>query len=474
MLDSNIPERLKNMVLAKQGEIIELAKQQVYVDCTSTLLSETQRRAESFLQDLSQGSKSFILEYKPASPSKGVINSVVTIEEMVKVYQPFSSAISILVDSQFFASGYHNLQAARGMTQLPLVAKDVTFGAEQIQMSQQCGADIVLLMLSVLSDELYLRLYHYAKSLGLAVITEVASLDECKRVNFLPVDCIGINHRNFSDLSIDMSKTHSLFKAIKHDVPIIAESGIGAFDDFAQISGQVSGYLIGSSMMAAACPRHQLRQMLFTSIKVCGVTKLEQAEKLQQLGASYIGIIRADESPRKLSDLQTILRITECCQRVVAVYVNEAIENIVNDIAVCGFSAVQLHGEEDESYIKELKQKLPTSIEIWKTLKVSQVNDSFLDILLNLGVKVLVDNHSKNQRGGTGQKFNWSLIPKQYRSKVRLAGGVSITNINEALDLGFRQFDINSSIESLPGEKDSKKFEQLLAQVVRFRGSNHV
>ncbi len=468
MLNPDIPQRLEQMVACKQSLLgPALTKEGIARNAPTS-------RGKAFIGSLSATNKSFILEFKPASPSKGIINQQVSVADMLKVYQPFASCISVLVDDVYFGGSYQNLAKARALTQLPLLAKDITFSIEQIQQARAHGADLILLMLSVLSDELYCELYRFAQSIGLSVITEVTNQKECQRLQRLPLECVGINHRDFSDMSIDLAKTHQLIKLLPSGIPVIAESGITTFEDFLGIHPQVAGYLIGSSLMASANPAKGLRSLLYADIKICGITRPQQAEGLIAAGAQKLGIIRTPKSARFIDDASVLSAIAKNSRDVIGVYLDQELDFVAKDAQQFGLVGIQLHGQESDDYIKALRQMLPADIAIIKVVNGAEVSNQQICELLNAGIDVLLDSQSSTQQGGTGLVFDWSRIDSELRPKVRLAGGLAADNIQQALALGYRRFDINSGIETQPGDKCLLKFNQLLAQITAFRGNNHV
>jgi indole-3-glycerol phosphate synthase / phosphoribosylanthranilate isomerase len=460
-LYTQIPKRLSDMVMAKQAEVEAISEH------VSKTLLEKPTLAKQFLSDLHTERPSYILEFKPASPSKGDINPTADISEVVSNYQPFATAISVLVDKQFFKGGYDYLRRARQLTDKPLLCKDIVFDSRQIIEGKRCGADIILLMLSVLSDQLYQELFECAKSLGMAVISEVSNADECLRLQHLPAECVGINHRDFADLSIDLDKTHKLINLISTDLPVIAESGIYYFDDFQRIHPRANNFLIGSSLMEAKNLASSLRRLLFGDIKVCGITSADQAKALHQIGASYIGLICYSKSPRNIERLESFKEVSADIP-LVGVFVNHNLESIIAATKIVNFAAIQLHGDEDLDYICRLRKQLHQDIAIWKAVHDLADDDNLAGAPID---QILLDGGTTSQRGGTGMLADWSSVPNDCKPNIRLAGGISIDNIALALSQGFRQFDLNSKIESKPGIKDMNKFKQCIQNVIDFRSN---
>jgi indole-3-glycerol phosphate synthase/phosphoribosylanthranilate isomerase len=117
-----------------------------------------------------------------------------------------------------------------------------------------------------------------------------------------------------------------------------------------------------------------------------------------------------------------------------------------------GLKAVQLHGQEDQAYVNQLKAELPSGVEIWKAYGVT---DAKPELLVDNIDRHLLDAQVGTQTGGTGHVFDWSLIGDP--SQIMLAGGLSPENARQAANLGCLGLDLNSGVESAPGKKDSQK-----------------
>ncbi|VFS23048.1 phosphoribosylanthranilate isomerase /indole-3-glycerol phosphate synthase [Enterobacter cancerogenus] len=113
-------------------------------------------------------------------------------------------------------------------------------------------------------------------------------------------------------------------------------------------------------------------------------------------------------------------------------------------------SAVQLHGNEDQAYIDALRAALAPRVQIWKA---QSVGDTLPVRNLNHVDKYVLDNG----QGGSGQRFDWSLLKDEALDNVLLAGGLSPDNCVEAAKAGCAGLDFNSGVESQPGIKDASK-----------------
>ncbi|EBF1706476.1 phosphoribosylanthranilate isomerase [Salmonella enterica] len=138
----------------------------------------------------------------------------------------------------------------------------------------------------------------------------------------------------------------------------------------------------------------------------------------------------------------------------VGVFQNADIADVCQKAAVLSLSAVQLHGSEDQAYVNALREALPKQVQIWKALSVS---DALPARDYHHVDKYVFDNG----QGGSGQRFDWSLLQGQPLDNVLLAGGLAADNCVQAAQVGCAGLDFNSGVESQPGIKDAR----LLASV---------
>jgi indole-3-glycerol phosphate synthase/phosphoribosylanthranilate isomerase len=125
-------------------------------------------------------------------------------------------------------------------------------------------------------------------------------------------------------------------------------------------------------------------------------------------------------------------------------------------------SAVQLHGDEDEAYIAELKGTLPGHVEVWKVVRVG---GDLPELDICGGDRVLLDTASDKVRGGSGKTFDWSLIPTEDLERAVLGGGLNASNAEAADALGAWAIDVNSGVEAAPGEKSEERLCQFFNEL---------
>jgi len=188
-------------------------------------------------------------------------------------------------------------------------------------------------------------------------------------------------------------------------------------------------------------------------VKICGITNLEDALFCENLGANALGFIFYDNSKRYIqpNSARDIIKMLSPFILKVGVFVNETPENINSISKLAGLNIVQLHGDETPKQIAEIN--LPT-------IKAFRVSDDFdFDILNDYkNCYFLLDSYSLSEYGGTGNTFNWDLIPKDLKNKIILSGGISSSNIQRIIkEVNPYAIDVSSSLEEFFGKKSHEK-----------------
>ncbi|MBM7454887.1 indole-3-glycerol phosphate synthase/phosphoribosylanthranilate isomerase [Oceanisphaera litoralis] len=414
----------------------------------------------SFEAALAAGKPAFILECKKASPSKGLIRDDFNPEAIADIYHRYASAISVLTDEKYFQGQFEFVTRVRGRVTQPVICKDFIIDPYQIKLARHYQADAILLMLSVVDDDQYRELAAVAKSLNMGVLTEVISEEEVQRAIALDAKVIGINNRDLRDLSIDLERTRALSALIPEDRLVISESGIHHHAQVKELSAHADGFLVGSSLMSEDDLDMAARRLILGDNKVCGLTRPQDAAAVYQAGAVFGGLIFVAQSPRCVDISQARTVMAAAPLQYVGVFRNHAVGEVVTTARELGLSVVQLHGNEDDAYIGELKQLLP-GVAIWKAVPVT---DS-LPALPQQADRLLFDTKVGGQSGGTGQAFDWQLLANIDKANAMLAGGLNPTNTAAAAALGCIGLDLNSGVESAPGQKDPARLNAAFASL---------
>jgi indole-3-glycerol phosphate synthase len=203
-----------------------------------------------------------IAEVKKASPSKGVIREDFDPVAIAKSYsQGGASAISVLTDKKFFQGSWENLAQVRAAVELPVLCKDFIIYPYQIYLARTYGADAVLLIAAILSDQDLQYFVKIAKALSMTPLIEVHTLSELDRV--LPLDgvtLVGINNRNLEDFSVDLQTTSQLLaergnQLQERGILVVSESGLHKTADLERVtSAGATAVLIGESLVKQPDP----------------------------------------------------------------------------------------------------------------------------------------------------------------------------------------------------------------------------
>lgn len=207
-------------------------------------------------------------------------------------------------------------------------------------------------------------------------------------------------------------------------------------------------------------------------IKVCGLTKLDQIQELIDLKIDFLGFIFYNKSPRFVLNHLTLEQISTIEHSgKVGVFVNENIERIIDISERANLNFIQLHGDENDDFISELRNKLNPEIKIVKVIRIGNQSPEELQKTINqqpITINILLFDTDSKAFGGTGQTFDWNVlndieIPIPYL----LSGGISLENIHQLSTINHQPIalDINSKFEVVPGNKDLDKIKKLLSAV---------
>ena len=205
----------------------------------------------NFKENLLNRDQAIIAEIKKASPSAGIISEDFNPIKKAKEYEDFgASALSILTEEDFFQGSNQFLIEVKAITKLPIIRKDFMIDEYQFYEAKLIGADCILLIASVLSDEEITQFVNLAETLELDYIIEVHDEEELRRVEHFKQAMIGVNNRNLKTFEVDLNNSINLKQLFKGDNLFIAESGIKNQDDIDRLKEHdIHAFLIGESLM---------------------------------------------------------------------------------------------------------------------------------------------------------------------------------------------------------------------------------
>jgi indole-3-glycerol phosphate synthase len=204
-----------------------------------------------FKDNILNKDEAIIAEIKKASPSAGVIDEDFNPVKKALEYEAFgASALSILTEEDFFLGSVNYLKEVKAITSLPILRKDFMIDEYQVYESKLIGADCILLITSILSDQQIEDFIYIAKNLDLDYLIEVHDENELKRVEHFDEALIGVNNRNLKTFEVDLNNSVRLRNLFKQKNIFIAESGIKTREDMNYLKqNNIKVFLIGESLM---------------------------------------------------------------------------------------------------------------------------------------------------------------------------------------------------------------------------------
>ena len=426
---------------------------------------------------LRQQDFNFICEVKKASPSKGIIAEHFPYLDIAKEYEVAgAAAISVLTEPDFFKGDKKYLQEIASTVKIPVLRKDFIIDEYQIYQAKVWGASAILLICACLDVPTLTKFRELADSLGLSSLVEAHDENEVQ----MAIDCgariIGVNNRNLKDFTVDVQNSVRLRNLVQDDVIFVSESGLETPEDIQVLRDNNIGVaLMGETFMRSPNKVEKLAYLYGPTyytpkVKMCGISKVETIPAVVEAKPDYMGLVFAP-SKRQVTVDQAKTLVEELHRgyaqkygsdtehdkndtiKTVGVFVNETVDNLVTIANEANLDAVQLHGDEDEAFIQSLKER--TNVEVWKAIQIRTAADTekWIDSSADM---LLFDAYHKDERGGTGEVFDWSSLDA-FERPFMLAGGIDSTNVARAIRT-VRPYgiDISSGIET-NGMKDDKK-----------------
>ena len=428
---------------------------------------------------LRQQDFNFICEVKKASPSKGIIAEDFPYLDIAKEYEVAgAAAISVLTEPDFFKGDKKYLQEIASTVKIPVLRKDFIIDEYQIYQAKVWGASAILLICACLDMPTLTKFRELADSLGLSSLVEAHDENEVQ----MAIDCgariIAVNNRNLKDFTVDVQNSVRLRNLVQDDVIFVSESGLETPEDIQVLRDNNIGVaLMGETFMRSPNKVEKLAYLYGPTyytpkVKMCGISKVETIPAVVEAKPDYMGLVFApskrqvtvDQAKTLVEELhkQYTKRYNNGAEqsnndeiKTVGVFVNETLENLVTIATEVNLDAVQLHGDEDEAFIQSLKER--TNVEVWKAVQIRSAADAeaWIDSSADM---LLFDAYHKDERGGTGEVFDWSCLD-EFERPFMLAGGIDSTNVARAIRT-VRPYgiDISSGIET-DGVKDDEKIK---------------
>jgi len=428
---------------------------------------------------LRQQDFNFICEVKKASPSKGIIAEHFPYLDIAKEYEVAgAAAISVLTEPGFFKGDKKYLQEIASTVKIPVLRKDFIIDEYQIYQAKVWGASAILLICACLDVPTLTKFRELADSLGLSSLVEAHDEHEVQMAINCGARIIGVNNRNLKDFTVDVQNSVRLRNLVQDDVIFVSESGLETPEDIQVLRDNNIGVaLMGETFMRSPNKVEKLAYLYGSTyytpkVKMCGISKVETIPAVVEAKPDYMGLVFApskrqvtvDQAKTLVEELhkQYTKRYNNGAEqsnndeiKTVGVFVNETLDNLVSIATEANLDVVQLHGDEDEAFIQSLKER--TNVEVWKAVQIRSAADAeaWIDSRADM---LLFDAYHKDERGGTGEVFDWSCLD-EFERPFMLAGGIDSTNVARAIRT-VRPYgiDISSGIET-DGVKDDEKIK---------------
>ena len=411
-----------------------------------------------------------IAECKRRSPSRGVLRADYDPGAIARGYaEAGAAAISVLTEPTFFDGSLDHLAAVRAAVTIPVLRKDFIVSEYQLLEARAAGADAVLLIVAALEPRELRSLAECAAGLGLDVLVEVHDADELAMAIDAGARVVGVNNRNLRTLEVDVKASETLIGLMPKGVVAVSESGLKTSEDLARLRQQgYQAFLIGERLMTRAGSGTGAARTAggrAVLVKICGITRREDAEAAVSAGADAIGFVFWPKSPRAIDPYRAraIAAALPPFVTTVGVFVDQPAEYVNGVAGLARLGAVQLHGEEPPDYVAAMTRPVVKAVALRNGLEPAAIA---LEQWPSR-VVVLLDVHDPERRGGTGRTVDWSVAAAIARRRpVVLAGGLTAENVSEAI-ARVRPFgiDVSSGVEAAPGIKDHGRIKALFEAV---------
>ncbi len=394
-----------------------------------------------------------IAEVKRASPSQGAIRPGASALAVARGYEANgAAAISVLTEPTRFGGHYDDLASVSAAVEVPTICKDFVVKEDQLRVAALLGARSVLLMVRVVNERLQ-GLLNAARALGLEPLVEVH--DEWELELALGTDAlvIGVNNRDLSTLQIDRARGEALLARVPRDRVRVAESGYGGPESVAHLD--CDAVLVGTSLMrdpgwlaAVSAPVPGPPR-----VKVCGLTRREDAALALSLGADALGFVCTPGLSRSVapSEIGSITQDIGAVDKAILVFRQPLIHDVIHAIHQSCISRIQLH-QAEPGVVQAARRVAQVTVATEPGEPGTALRPSLWD----------------SGSGGSGQAMDWeAVLGRGAPPFTWIAGGITPENVAELLKYRPWGIDLSSGIEASPGMKDAGKLRSLFEEVRR-------
>ncbi|KAJ3021281.1 bifunctional tryptophan synthase trp1 [Thoreauomyces humboldtii] len=442
-------------------------------------------------------------EIKRASPSKGDIEITAhAATQAVEYARGGAAVISVLTEPTWFKGSLEDMRQVRAaLDNVPnrpaVLRKDFVVDRYQIAEARLYGADTLLLIVAILTDDKLTDLLHYSRALGMEPMVEVANAAEMTRAVAVGSKVIGVNNRDLHTFTMDMGRTSQLSSMVPEGVILVALSGISSRADVGvYVKGGAKGVLVGEALMRSADKGAFIASLLGrppreigkapsegTMVKICGITNLEDAIAATEAGADFLGLIfaksarnvtvqkardivvglykhlgldteehqppslpiaRPDVDPLNwLQTSMTTLRAPRRLPYIVGVFSNHTLQEVRDAVEEAHLDVVQFHGSEPAHLATYIPRPVIKVLHVGPSDTARSVLSSLVSpstvglgaFLLDTATAGIASSSEIVQHGGSGKTFDWNVVAVDVARKapIWLAGGLGVENVATAV-----------------------------------------
>lgn len=430
------------------------SKLEKIINKTKTDLIRRKTSTRSFRQAIEnpkRESLAIIAEIKLSSPTQPLLGKETEIIDRVKDYQNAGvDAVSVITEKHFFGGDPSFVSKIKNVVSLPVLQKDFIIDPYQLYEAKITGADAILLIVKILPAKDLILLVNTAQNAGLEPVVEINNESELKKATATTTKIIAVNARNLDTFVINIDHACNLIRKIPEKFIKLGFSGILSREDIQKYKkAGANGILIGTSLMKIKDTKKYLSSLLSVQVKICGIRTFSAAKAAINAGTDFLGFNFVPTSKRYISPKKAkeIIKHIKGKIKIVGVFQDNNISQINEISKTLGLDFVQLHGNENNEYIKKIKFPVIKSIKI--DSKIDKINSAYM----------LLDRNIRGESEMPDLKKAENLAAK---FPIFYAGGLTPDNV-AAVVRKVQPFavDVAGGIET-DGMQDIKKIKQFI------------
>ena len=384
-----------------------------------------------------------IAEYKRKSPSLGDIAERSLIEQVTSYESAGAAAVSILTEPTHFRGSHEDLASAVETLAVPVLMKDFVVDVAQVREAAFVGASAVLLIVRCLSQAELDELAHAAEELGLTPLVECHDENEIDRALALESAVIGVNNRDLDTLTIDRTLAPRLLASIparrvrRRGERLSRRSRCRRRPGDRRRRPRRIGTHEARRSRAADSRHATKRYGVKPLVKICGLTRPGDAHLAVSLGATHVGVVRTESSPRSVSPelARDVFATVESEAETVFVFKDVSLSQVLEDAAVARPKGVQLY----DAGVDDVRAVAAEGYRVYRVYHMDEDSRSLprFDPLPSASHPALLDVGG----GGSGRSFDWALFGERAPRATFVAGGIrpdNVSVINEVPTLRHR------------------------------------